>query len=77
MSTPGKATCVSLHEVQSCVLCRVDEFKQQLYFLHQNIASNSDKTQELYENTQQLTALFHKIDQMEVWYDVTANISLS
>ena len=54
--------------VAAAVFCyyRVDEFKQQLYFLHQNIASNSDKTQELHENTQQLTALFHKIDQMEV-----------
>lgn len=45
---------------------RVDEFKQQLYFLHQNIASNSKKTQELQENAQQLATLFHKIDQIEV-----------
>ncbi len=45
---------------------RVDEFKQQLYFLHQNISSNSNKMQELHENTEQLVALFHKIDQMEV-----------
>lgn len=44
----------------------MDEFKQQLYFLHQNIASNSSKTQELQENTEQLLALFNKIDQMEV-----------
>jgi hypothetical protein len=44
----------------------VDEFKQQLYFLHQNIASNSSKTQELQDSTEQLVALFKKIDQMEV-----------
>ena len=45
---------------------RVDEFKQQLYFLHQNITSDSSKMQELQENSEQLEALFNRIDQMEV-----------
>jgi len=44
----------------------VEEFKQQLYFLHQNISSNSDKMEELQDSTDQLQALFQKIDQMEV-----------
>ena len=47
-------------------MCRVDEFKQQLYFLNQNITSNSEKMKALHENTEQLLALFQKIDQMEV-----------
>ncbi len=45
---------------------RVEEFKRQLEWMHQNITSNSTKMQELYEHTQHLKELFHRIDQVEV-----------
>ncbi len=45
---------------------RVEEFKRQLEWMHQNITSCSGKTQELYEHTQQLKDLYNRIDQLEV-----------
>ena len=45
---------------------RVEEFKRQLDWMHQNIASSSSKTQELHEHTQPLGELFQRIDQVEV-----------
>ena len=59
------STMHSIINMHACVV-RVDEFKQQLYFLNQNITSNSEKMRELHENTEQLLALFQKIDVMEV-----------
>ena len=66
-------TCTHTHtqkqvldeRVQSVVF-RVEEFKQQLDHMHQNITSCSDKTQEVYEHMQQLKELFQRIDQVEV-----------
>lgn len=48
------------------VVFRVEEFKRQLEWMHQNITSCSGKTHELYEHTQQLKELFRRIDQVEV-----------
>ena len=48
------------------VVFRVEEFKQQLVHLHDNIATSSDKMAELQSNTAQLAQLFQRVDQVEV-----------
>ena len=48
------------------VVFRVEEFKRQLDWMHQNITSSSKKMQELYEQSQHLKELFQRIDQVEV-----------
>ena len=55
-----------LDERVQSVVFRVEEFKQQLDHMHQNITSCSDKMQEVYEHMQQLKELFQRIDQVEV-----------
>ena len=51
--------------IQSIVV-RVEEFQQQLDWMHQNMTSTSEKMSELYAKTQQLHHLFNRIDQVEV-----------
>ena len=47
-------------------MLRVDEFKKQLETMHENIASSSDKMQDLHERMRMLKDLFKRIDQVEV-----------
>ena len=51
--------------IESVVL-RVDEFKKQLETMHGNLASSSEKMQDLHEKMRMLKELFKRIDQVEV-----------
>ena len=64
MHTPSQTQ--QLDERIESVVFRVEEFKQQLSRMHSNITSTSDKMRQLHGNTEQLKALYTRIDQVEV-----------
>ena len=62
-------TCIQTQQLDErieSVVFRVEEFKQQLSRMHSNITSTSDKMGQLHDNTEQLKALYKRIDQVEV-----------
>ena len=48
------------------IVFRVEEFKQQLLWMHQNVSSTSEKVSIVHAKLEQLMALFERIDQVEV-----------
>lgn len=45
---------------------RVEEFQQQLSWMHQNVSSTSEKVSIVHSKMEQLKTLFERIDQVEV-----------
>lgn len=48
------------------IVFRVEEFQQQLLWMHQNVSSTSEKVSIVHAKLDQLKALFERIDQVEV-----------